>query len=96
MNRFGIVLTGPLLAISACTTTLQTMTRAEAISLCQEKANNASSPTYNATIGVNSNTGAFGGLSISLSDAYLRGLDPEVVYESCMNDLAANGQIAEG
>ncbi len=96
MKSIYIVLTGAALVISACTTTLETMTRSDAIVLCQGKASDASGPTYGATVGANSNTGFFGGLSISLSDAYIRGLDPAAVFEHCMNELAANGQIVEG
>jgi len=81
---------------AACTTIPQSMTRTEAIALCQEKAREAAGPTGKATVGANSNTGPFFGLQLSFSDAFIRGLNPDVVFENCMNDLAAKGVISEG
>lgn len=96
MVRMSIFLSVAALALTACDPILKTMTYSQAVSRCQEESREASSPQISATVGANSNTGLFGGLSISLSDAYIRGLDPAMVYETCMNDLAANGQIIGG
>ncbi len=81
-------------AISACTPTLQTMTRADAVAMCQAQAVEAARVVSgNTTIGVNSQTGtSFGaGLRINLTPR------PQAqTFEACMNELAANGQIVEG
>ena len=93
--------TGALLAVglavtAACTPVYESYTRIEAIEFCQQKAREAAGPTGEATVGVNSRTGPNFGLSINLSDDYLRGRDPAQVYEQCMTNLAARGQISEG
>lgn len=82
--------------LAACAPNLPMYSRADAIDYCQEQARQAAGPTGSVTIGANSSSGPFLGAQINLSDAYLRGLDPAVVYENCMNQLAANGQISEG
>lgn len=96
MKRFGLLIVSGAFVLSACTPVLDTMTRTEAINMCQEKARGATQPTGQATVGVNTITGPSFGLSLNFSDAYIRGLDPAVVYEECMTELAANGQIVEG
>ncbi len=82
-----------LLAIAACTPTLETMTRSEAITMCQAQADEAAQVVSgNATAGVNSVTGPSLGLGISIN------LTPRPVaqtYEACMSELTANGQIVE-
>ena len=93
MKRFLVV---PIVIVAACTPTLEMMTRNEAISFCQNEAREAAGPTGTASVGVNSVSGPSFGLSLNFSDAYLRGLSPEQVFENCMSELAANGQIVEG
>ena len=83
-----------ILAIAACTPTLETMSRTEAISMCQAQADEAAQVVSgNATAGVNSNTGPSFGLGISIN------LTPKPraqTFEACMSELTANGQIVEG
>ncbi len=83
-----------VLALAACTPTLETMTRSEAVTLCQARADEAARVVSgNVGIGVNSVTGPSfgGGISINLTPK------PKAqTFEACMNELAANGQIVEG
>jgi len=83
-----------VLAIAACTPTLETMSRTEAIAMCQEQADEAAQViSGTGTMGINSNTGPSFGLGISIN------LTPKPVaqtFEACMSELAANGQIVEG
>ncbi len=83
-----------ILAIAACTPTLETMSRANAVAMCQAQADEAAQVVSgNATAGVNSNTGPSFGLGISIN------LTPKPraqTFEACMSELAANGQIVEG
>jgi len=87
-------LTVSLLALAACTPTLETMTRSEAIASCQAQADDAARVVSgNASAGVNSNTGPSFGLGISIN------LTPKPraqTFEACMSELTANGQIVEG
>lgn len=82
------------LAIAACTPTLETMTRSEAIGMCQAHADEAAQAVSgNASAGVNSVSGPSFGLGISIN------LTPKPraqTFEACMSELTANGQIVEG
>ncbi len=91
MKRF---LALSIMAISACTPTMETMTRSDAISMCQAQADeSAQVVSGNASAGVNSNTGPSFGLGLSIN------LTPQPraqTFEACMSKLTANGQIVEG
>ncbi len=81
------------IAVSACVP--KQMTLGEAMDYCQEKADAAAGPQGNVTIGIGTDGPTFGA-GISISDSYLRGDDPTVVYNKCMSDLSANNQIIGG
>ena len=69
------------------------MTYVEAMAFCLEKADAAEAPQ--GAVGLSVGTGGTNAnFSISLSDSYLRGDDPKVVYETCMNELSQHGQIS--
>jgi len=83
-----------ILAVAACTPTLETMSRNEAIAMCQAQADEAAQVVSgNASAGVNSNTGPSFGLGISIN---LTPKPKAQTFEACMSELAANGQIVEG
>ena len=83
-----------VLAIAACTPTLETMTRSEAIASCQAQADEAAQVVSgNASAGVNSVTGPSFGLGISIN---LTPKPKAQTFEACMSELTANGQIVEG
>lgn len=91
MKRFSAF---SVLALVACTPTLQTMTRAEATTMCQAQANEAAKTVSgSATAGVNSVTGPSFGLGLRIN---LTPKPKAQTFEACMNRLAANGQIVEG
>ncbi len=91
MFRIGITVLAFGLVLTACT--LPQMTYVEAIAFCQDKADAAARPQ--GAVGLSVGTGGTNAsFSISLSDSYLRGDDPKVVYETCMNELSQNGQIS--
>ncbi len=93
MKRLGIWLAGAAL-LAACTPTLETMTRAEAIDMCKARASDgARTTTGNLTLGVNSHTGPTFGAGIGIN---LTPKPYDVTFENCMTELAANGQIVEG
>ena len=91
MFRFGIIAVVFGLVLSACT--LPQMTYGEALEFCQDKADAAAGPQ--GTVGLSVGTGGTNAsFSISVSDSYLRGGDPQIVYETCMNELSQTGQIS--
>lgn len=91
MFRIGSIAIVSGLILSACTP--PQMTYVEAVTYCQDNADAAAGPQ--GTLGLSTGTGGTNAtFSISLSDAYLRGDDPEFVYETCMNELAQNGRIS--
>lgn len=91
MFRFGIIAVVTSAVLAACS--MPQMTYIEAMAFCQEKADAAAGPQ--GAIGLSVGTsGTNASFSISLSDSYLRGDDPKMVYETCMNELSQNGQIS--
>ncbi|MBL4873076.1 MAG: hypothetical protein JKY41_06700 [Rhodobacteraceae bacterium] len=91
MFRFGVIVSVIGLVLSACTAPQKTYV--EAVAFCRDKADAASGPQ--GALGLSVGTGGTNAsISISVSDAFLRGDDPEVVYETCMNELSQNGQIS--
>jgi len=81
------------LALFACTPTLETMSRAEAIAFCRAEADEAAQVlSGDASVGVNSRTGPSVGLGLSIN---LTPRPRAVTYDQCMTELAANGQIVE-
>ena len=57
---------------------------AEAERQCCERARLAQQPRGEAVIGVTSDRGVVGGLSLEISSDYVQGRDPSVVYETCV------------
>lgn len=51
---------------------------------CEERARSAQGPTGGMTVGVNSNSGSFVEASIGISSDFVRGLDPNAVYDRCV------------
>lgn len=91
MFRFGIIAVAFGLVLSACTAPQKTYV--EAMAFCQDRADAAAGPQ--GAVGLSVGTGGTdASFSISISDSYLRGDDPKIVYETCMNELAQNGQIS--
>ncbi len=91
MPRISTIVVVATVIVAACTP--RQMTYAEAREYCQEKADAAAGPQ--GEIGVSTGTsGTNFSFGISVSDSFLRGDDPNVVYDTCMNELSANGQIS--
>ena len=83
-----------ILALTACTPTLETMSRADAVAMCQAQADEAAQVVSgNGTVGVNSNTGPSFGLGLSIN---LTPRPRAQTFEACMSELTAKGQIVEG
>ena len=93
MLRSLILLTAAGALLSACTP--RQYSYVEARALCQDKADAAAGPQGNVAVGVGTGGTSFSG-GISFSDSYLRGDDPQIVFDKCMNNLMASGQIVGG
>jgi hypothetical protein len=65
----------------------------EAADRCEARAQAAQAPTGAVSVGANSQTGMSTGISIGLSGDFLRGRDPQEVYESCVIDLTGEPPI---
>ncbi len=85
-----ITLAGSVLL--ACEQQARSYTMEQAKAICHDKMRDAQGPRTNVTMGANSRTGGFGGVSVQLSDSYLRGLDPQEVYDECMAKLPIRGR----
>jgi len=79
------------MVLAACTP--KQMTYAQANAICQDKADAAAGPqgSVGLSVGTGGTSASFG---LTISDSFLRGDDPKVVYDTCMNNFYANGQIA--
>ncbi len=60
---------------------------------CEERARAAQGPTGSVTIGVNSKTGGFSRASVGVSSDFLRGRDPDAVYDECVFSLTGEMPI---
>ena len=59
---------------------------------CQDRARAATGPTGSVSIGV-SNRGPVLGAEIGITDDYLRGRDPYVVYDECVRQKTGQGPV---
>jgi len=60
---------------------------------CEDRARAAQAPTGEITFGINGNTGASTSAAIGVSSDFLRGLDPELVYDRCVLEMTGAGPI---
>lgn len=65
----------------------------EAARECEERARAAQGPTGTVTAGVNSETGAYTGVSIGITTDFLMGADPMEVYSDCVWSLTGQAPI---
>ena len=83
MIRFASI--ALIVGLAGCETTPPTPE--EAALRCEERARAAQAPTGGVSVGVNSNSGVSTELNIGLSGDFLRGRDPQEVYQSCVIEL---------
>jgi hypothetical protein len=81
-----------LVLLAACAATLPKYTNAEAIAFCEDQARSAAGPRGEAEFGVGTG-GPSASLTLSFSDTFLQGRDPDAVYTECLDTLRRNGQI---
>ena len=86
--RAALLLALPLMA-GACTQA--PLSPLDAARVCEERARAAQGPTGNVSVGASSRGGLSSGISIGVTDDYLRGRDPFEVYENCV--VARSGQM---
>ncbi|WP_458792359.1 hypothetical protein [Yoonia sp. MH D7] len=86
MIRLAVV----LLMLGACSTT---MTPQQAADHCEKRARDAQGPTGGVTFGVNNKSGAFTEAEIGISSDFLRGADPDVLYDRCVIEITGEGPI---
>ena len=75
---------GVALALVGLVAACGPITMAEAERQCFDRARLAQKPRGEAVIGVTSDRGVVGGLSLEISSDYVQGRDPAVVYETCV------------
>ncbi len=86
MIRFVVV----LLMLGACATMMDPI---QAADHCEKRARDAQGPTGHVTFGVNSRSGGFTEAEIGLTSDFLRGTDPELLYDRCVIELTGEGPI---
>lgn len=62
---------------------------------CAERADAAAGPTGEVSIGVNNRGKVGGGIEIGVSSDYLRGRDPQQVYEQCVIQKSGQPPVYE-
>lgn len=60
---------------------------------CEERAQRAAGPTGEARIGVNSDKGVVGGVELTIGSDFIRGRDPQQVYETCVFNLTGQPPV---
>lgn len=71
------------------------MTYAEARAECEDQKRAAAGPQGNVGLSIGTG-GPSASVGISISDSFIRGDDPQAVFDTCMNNFLANGQIIGG
>ncbi|MFT6536052.1 MAG: hypothetical protein ACJAQU_000952 [Loktanella salsilacus] len=85
MRAFGLI--AGLAVLAACTPpTPPTLQQVEA--KCSQEARAAAGPTGQVTVGASSSNGLRSGISIGVTDDFLRGREPAVVYAECYTRLS--------
>lgn len=79
----------PFLALAAC----GPISPQEAADQCEERARAAQGPTGEARIGVNSEKGVVGGVSLKITSDFVAGRDPQIVYENCVVQKTGQGPV---
>lgn len=87
----SVILGVTLAVVSACTPT--PVTPAQAAERCEARARAAQGPTGDVTFGVNNRTGASTSASIGISSDFVRGLDPDAVFDRCVLEMTGESPI---
>ena len=69
------------------------MTAERAADICEERARAAQGPTGGITFGVNNRSGTTVEAEIGVTSDFLRGTDPDLVYDRCVIELTGEGPI---
>lgn len=91
MNVMRLAVISGLVALAACEAPL--LSPEQAALVCDERARAAQAPTGSVTIGANSRSGGFGGVSLGVSSDYLMGRDPLQVYQDCVQSRSGQPPI---
>ena len=75
------------ITLIACTPQAHVYTPVEIETKCNQERQEASGVQGKVSVGANSKTGMGLGLSLSVNDKYLRGVDPQAVYDQCVQKL---------
>ena len=78
----ALALIAGLVALGACTPP-PPPTPQQVAARCDQEARGAAGPTGQVALGVSSNRGLQSGISIGVTDDFLRGRDPAAVYAEC-------------
>ena len=62
-----------------------------AAEICEERARGAAGPTGEIGIGVNSERGIVTNAEVAITSDFIRGRDPQVVYDQCVRNLTGQG-----
>lgn len=73
-----------ILALATAACVQQPMTVEQAMVACVDRARAAAAPTGSLTVGANSNSGPFAGLSLGVSSDLLAGRSPDETFAICV------------
>lgn len=68
------------------------MSPEKAAVICEERAQRAAGLTTEALVGISSD-GAIGQVSVGISSDFIRGRDPQIVYQNCVYEKTGQGPI---
>ena len=89
MNKTRLVFGLSLFVIVSCVgSSPKVYSEAEILEICKLEKRNAQAPVTNVSVGTGSKGTNFA-IQVLLSDKYLAGKDPEIVYENCISRISA-------
>lgn len=89
MKHDAAIILSLFIALPAC----GPMSPERAADYCEGRARAATGPTGQVLVGVGSRGKVRTGLEIGVSSDFLRGADPQVVYEDCVRQKTGQGPI---
>ncbi|MGI9393391.1 MAG: hypothetical protein ACR2OY_01965 [Boseongicola sp.] len=89
MKLDAAIILGLFFALPAC----GPMSPERAADFCEDRARDATGPIGGVHIGVGSGGHVHTGVAIGVTSDYLRGSDPQVVYEDCVRQKTGQGPI---
>lgn len=89
-----LLMMGGAMLLSACNLPPKIYSPDEILDICEQKRDEADGVTGGVNLGVNSETGPFLKMKIGINDKIDDNLDPDLVYENCIQAYQTHNEAA--